>query len=127
MERKTGKLGAFLGSSDTSLVFCPSCAGLPIPMSDAEAAAAPSSPPKSPKKEDATEQAGEPQDEGAKLYIGNLAFKTDEDGLRDAFSKFGNITFARVIYDRMTDRSRYDTSKSWVTCACVVLPVHSTA
>lgn len=76
-------------------------------MSDAEAAPAPASPPKSPQKTaEAPAPAEEPQDEGSKLYIGNLAFKTDEDGLRDAFSKFGNITFARVIYDRMTDRSR---------------------
>lgn len=41
-----------------------------------------------------------------KLYIGNLAFKTTEDGLRDAFQGHGEITFARVISDRDTGRSR---------------------
>lgn len=41
-----------------------------------------------------------------KLYIGNLAFKTEEDGLREAFQGYGEITFARVISDRDTGRSR---------------------
>lgn len=41
-----------------------------------------------------------------KLYIGNLAFATTEEGLREAFDKFGVISFARVISDRDTGRSR---------------------
>jgi len=42
-----------------------------------------------------------------KLYIGNLAFKTTEEGLREAFGEHGEITFARVISDRDSGRSRY--------------------
>ena len=42
-----------------------------------------------------------------KLYIGNLAFKTTEDNLREAFAGHGEITFARVISDRDSGRSRY--------------------
>lgn len=41
-----------------------------------------------------------------KLYIGNLSFKTTEDGLREAFSEHGEVSFARVISDRDTGRSR---------------------
>lgn len=48
----------------------------------------------------------QPHQDG-KLYIGNLAFKTEEDGLREAFQGYGEITFARVISDRDTGRSRY--------------------
>lgn len=42
-----------------------------------------------------------------KLYIGNLAFKTTEEGLRESFGEHGEITFARVISDRDSGRSRY--------------------
>ena len=41
-----------------------------------------------------------------KLYVGNLAFATTSDDLRDAFSQFGTVTSATVITDRETGRSR---------------------
>jgi RNA recognition motif-containing protein len=50
-------------------------------------------------------EAGPPAEE-SKLYIGNLAFRTTTDGLREAFSQYGEVVFARVIVDRDTGRSR---------------------
>ncbi len=41
-----------------------------------------------------------------KLYVGNLAFATTSEDLREAFSEFGNVTSATVITDRETGRSR---------------------
>ena len=41
-----------------------------------------------------------------KLYVGNLAFATTSDELRDAFSEFGTVSSATVITDRETGRSR---------------------
>ena len=41
-----------------------------------------------------------------KLFIGGLSWDTNEDGLRDAFSRFGEIEEVRVITDRDTGRSR---------------------
>ena len=41
-----------------------------------------------------------------KIYVGNLAWGTTEDGLRDAFSAFGDVHSCRVITDRETGRSR---------------------
>lgn len=41
-----------------------------------------------------------------KLYVGGLSWGTTDEGLRDAFSRFGEITEARVIMDRETGRSR---------------------
>ncbi|MFA7568213.1 MAG: RNA-binding protein [Alkalispirochaeta sp.] len=40
------------------------------------------------------------------LYVGNLNFRTDEEGLRTAFSEFGNVTDSRIVMDRDTGRSR---------------------
>lgn len=42
----------------------------------------------------------------SKLYIGNLSFNTNEAGLRDAFSPFGNVTDVYVASDRETGRPR---------------------
>ena len=42
----------------------------------------------------------------SKLYVGNLSFKTTEDGLRDAFGQFGNVTDVYVATDRETGRPR---------------------
>jgi len=42
----------------------------------------------------------------SKLYIGNLSFNTTEDGLRDAFGQFGDITDIYVAMDRETGRPR---------------------
>ncbi len=41
-----------------------------------------------------------------KLYVGGLAWATDDAGLKDAFSKFGTIEESKVITDRETGRSR---------------------
>ena len=40
------------------------------------------------------------------LYVGNLNFRTEEEGLRAAFSEFGAVTDARIVIDRDTGRSR---------------------
>lgn len=43
---------------------------------------------------------------GKKLFVGGLSWGTNDDGLREAFSRFGQISEARVIMDRETGRSR---------------------
>ncbi len=40
------------------------------------------------------------------IYVGNLAFSTDSDGLRQIFAEHGEVTSAQVIEDRFTARSR---------------------
>lgn len=41
-----------------------------------------------------------------KLYVGGLSWDTTDDGLREAFEKFGDVIEAKVITDRETRRSR---------------------
>jgi len=41
-----------------------------------------------------------------KLYVGNLSYNTTEDGLRNLFSGFGNVTSAKIIFDRETGNSK---------------------
>lgn len=41
-----------------------------------------------------------------KLFVGGLSWGTDDQGLRSAFERFGNIDEAKVITDRETGRSR---------------------
>ncbi len=41
-----------------------------------------------------------------KLFVGGLNWKTTDEGLREAFARFGEITEAKVITDRETGRSR---------------------
>lgn len=41
-----------------------------------------------------------------KLFVGGLSWNTNDDGLRQAFERFGNIDEAKVIQDRDTGRSR---------------------
>ena len=43
---------------------------------------------------------------GSKLFVGGLSWNTTDDSLRQAFTRFGEITEARVITDRDTGRSR---------------------
>ena len=43
---------------------------------------------------------------GNKLFIGGLAWETDDNSLRDACAKFGTVSEAKVITDRETGRSR---------------------
>lgn len=41
-----------------------------------------------------------------KLFVGGLSWDTTDDGLRQAFASYGEITEAKVITDRDTGRSR---------------------
>jgi RNA recognition motif-containing protein len=43
---------------------------------------------------------------GKKLFVGGLSWGTSDDGLRQAFERFGAIVEAKVIMDRETGRSR---------------------
>ncbi|MCB9779264.1 MAG: RNA-binding protein [Alphaproteobacteria bacterium] len=43
---------------------------------------------------------------GNKLFVGGLAWATDDEGLRAAFETFGELTEAKVIRERDTGRSR---------------------
>jgi RNA recognition motif-containing protein len=40
------------------------------------------------------------------IYVGNLAYETTGDQLRELFSQFGEVQSASVIMDRVTGRSR---------------------
>lgn len=41
-----------------------------------------------------------------KLFIGGLSWDTTDEGLRNAFSQYGEVVEAKVITDRETGRSR---------------------
>jgi len=41
-----------------------------------------------------------------KLFVGSLSWNTDDDALRAAFDAYGEVTDAKVITDRDTNRSR---------------------
>jgi RNA recognition motif-containing protein len=40
------------------------------------------------------------------LYVGNLAFSTTEDAIRNAFTPFGEVTEVKLMLDRDTGDSR---------------------
>ena len=40
------------------------------------------------------------------IYVGNLAYATTDEGLKSAFSQYGEVTAVRVVTDRMTGRSK---------------------
>lgn len=42
----------------------------------------------------------------SKIYIGNLPYSITEDRLRELCGEFGEITYAKVITDRRTGRSK---------------------
>ncbi len=42
----------------------------------------------------------------ARLFIGNLSFKLDDDALRQAFEQVGAVERAEVVRDRFDGRSR---------------------
>ena len=42
----------------------------------------------------------------SKVYVGNLPYSVTEDRLRELCGEFGEITYARVITDRRTGRSK---------------------
>jgi RNA recognition motif-containing protein len=41
-----------------------------------------------------------------KLFVGNLSWNTRDETLKSAFDRFGAISEAKVIMDRVTGRSR---------------------
>ncbi|KAI5350883.1 PREDICTED: glycine-rich [Prunus dulcis] len=41
-----------------------------------------------------------------KLFIGGISYQTDEQSLKEAFAKYGEVIDARIISDRETGRSR---------------------
>jgi len=41
-----------------------------------------------------------------KIYVGNLAYRTTDDGLRAAFEAYGTVNSASVITDRESGRSK---------------------
>jgi RNA recognition motif-containing protein len=41
-----------------------------------------------------------------KLFVGSLAWATNDDSLKDFFSAVGNVVSANVIVDRETNRSK---------------------
>jgi len=43
---------------------------------------------------------------GKKIFVGGLSWDTNDQGLNQAFSRFGGIEEAKVITDRETGRSR---------------------
>ncbi|KAJ2686283.1 RNA recognition motif-containing protein, partial [Coemansia spiralis] len=55
------------------------------------------------KDEDAVDESVK---EGCTLFIRNLCFETDEDGLFNLFRKFGRLRYCRVVNDHQTGRSR---------------------
>ncbi|XVE56809.1 hypothetical protein DITRI_Ditri04bG0040600 [Diplodiscus trichospermus] len=42
----------------------------------------------------------------SKLFVGGISYQTDDQSLKEAFSKYGEVIDARVIVDRDTGRSR---------------------
>ncbi|MCL1919634.1 MAG: RNA-binding protein [Kiritimatiellaeota bacterium] len=40
------------------------------------------------------------------IYVGNLAYSTNDESLKEAFSPYGEVASARVVTDRMTGRSK---------------------
>ncbi|KAK9926122.1 hypothetical protein M0R45_023368 [Rubus argutus] len=42
----------------------------------------------------------------SKLFIGGISYQTDENSLKEAFAKYGEVLDARIITDRDTGRSR---------------------
>ena len=43
---------------------------------------------------------------GKRLYVGNLPFSFTNQQLQDLFAAHGQVTYAQVMIDRMTNRSR---------------------
>jgi len=43
---------------------------------------------------------------GKKIFVGGLSWDTNDQGLEQAFSRFGDIEEAKVIMDRDSGRSR---------------------
>jgi RNA recognition motif-containing protein len=43
---------------------------------------------------------------GKKLYVGNLSYDVDSNGLQQMFEPYGNVQSAQIITDRDTGRSK---------------------
>lgn len=43
---------------------------------------------------------------GKKLYVGNLSYNIDRNGLEQMFAEFGTVVSAQIISDRETQRSK---------------------
>jgi len=41
-----------------------------------------------------------------KLFVGNLSWETNDDSLKNFFAQAGNVVEAKVIIDRMKNRSK---------------------
>jgi len=41
-----------------------------------------------------------------RIYVGNLSFNTEEQGLQELFGNYGPVESVRLIRDQMTGRSR---------------------
>jgi len=41
-----------------------------------------------------------------RIYVGNLSFNSTDDGLKELFGQYGQVTSADIITDRETGRSR---------------------
>ncbi|KAL5742142.1 hypothetical protein ACOSP7_028874 [Xanthoceras sorbifolium] len=42
----------------------------------------------------------------SKLFVGGLSFYTTDEGLSEAFSQYGQVVEAKVVMDRVSDRSK---------------------
>jgi U11/U12 small nuclear ribonucleoprotein SNRNP31 len=40
------------------------------------------------------------------IYIGNLNYKRDEDGIKRLFSKYGHVSFVYILKDKKTKLSK---------------------
>ncbi len=40
------------------------------------------------------------------IYVSNISFHTNEDDLKNLFSKYGSVSSVKIIMDRETNRSR---------------------
>jgi RNA recognition motif-containing protein len=40
------------------------------------------------------------------IYVANIAFKASESDLKQVFEQYGEVTSAKIIMDKMTNRSR---------------------
>jgi cold-inducible RNA-binding protein len=43
---------------------------------------------------------------GKRLYVGNLSYNVSTQQLEDLFGQYGTVTFAQVVQDRDTGRSK---------------------
>lgn len=43
---------------------------------------------------------------GNKLFVGGVSWDTSDEGLKDAFTPYGEVVEAKIITDRETGRSR---------------------